>query len=523
MKHSGIWMVLALVTMGSGYWWGLNHASQTTTGVQSGDFAPGERKILYYRNPMGLTDISPVPKKDSMGMNYIPVYEENGRPAGQIEISADKIQKLGVRTEPATMRNLGKTVRAMGQFQVNERLLYTVTTKFDGYIENLLVNTTGQPVTRGQPLMQVYSPELVSAQDEYLLAWNSRQALKNGTGESLAGVDQLAQSALKRLRNWDISDTQLQRLRKDGKAMRTLTLYSPANGVVLEKIAVEGIRFMPGDPLLKIADLSSIWLLANVYEQDIALIQPGAKAVLKVSAYPDKDFTGTITYIYPTLNPATRTVPVRIELDNPEILLKPAMFAQVELSVGGKEQTLTVPDSAVIDSGTRRIVLVQVQEGLFESRVVKTGARSDNHIEIIEGVKAGEQVVVAANFLIDAESNLRAATGGLGDHAGHSNAQQHTLASTIQPNAVEHQTKGIVAHVDAAAKTISLNHDSVETLKWPAMTMQFKVANEKLLKDLKPGATIAFKFAERQPGEWVITAIRPIAQSTEIPNPDAGL
>lgn len=571
MKRSGIWVVLALVGMavatGGGYWWGLKHAGQSTSSSAPAekkilyyrnpmgladtspepkkdsmgmDYVPvyadeirtaptagasqPERKVLYYRNPMGLPDTSPVPKKDSMGMDYTPVYEGDEVQAGQIKISLDKVQKLGVRTEPAAMRELDKTVRAMGQFQVNERRLYTVTTKFEGYIENLYVNATEQPVNRGQPLMQVYSPELVSAQEEYLIAWNGRKTLKNGTEESQSGIGYLAEGALKRLRNWDISDAQLQRLQQEGKATRTLTLYSPANGVVLEKTAVQGMRFMPGEPLYKIADLSSIWLVADVYEQDIGLVKMGAKARLKISAYPDKVFDGTITYVYPTLNAATRTVPVRIELANPGMLLKPAMFAEVELSVGGKGQVLTVPDSAVIDSGTRRIVLVQAQEGLFEPREVKLGARSDNYIEILEGVRNGEQVVVAANFLIDAESNLKAAIGGLGGHAGHGSVEKtDAVAPTAQPATVGHQAEGTVESVDAKAETISLNHGPVETLKWPAMTMSFKVANKALLQDLKPGARVTVEFVERQLGEWVITAIKPGAPVIASPaNPPAG-
>ena len=527
MKYSGIWILLALIGLagasGAGYWFGTRHAVTADATVKSSS-AKAERKVLYYRNPMGLPDTSPVPKKDAMGMDYTPVYEGDEEQSGQIKISLDKVQKLGVKTEPAAMRELVRTVRAMGQFQVNERRLYTVTTKFEGYIENLSVNATGQPVSRGQPLMQVYSPELVSAQQEYLIAWNGRQSLKNGTEESRTGVSLLAEGALARLRNWDISDAQLQRLQKDGKVTRTLTLYSPANGVVLEKIAVQGMRFMPGEPLFKIADLSSIWLVADVYEQDIGLVKMGAKARLKISAYPDKVFDGTITYVYPTLNASTRTVPVRIELANPGMLLKPAMFAEVELSVGGKGQVLTVPDSAVIDSGTRRIVLVQAQEGLFEPREVKLGARSDNYIEILEGVRNGEQVVVAANFLIDAESNLKAAIGGLGGHVGHGSGEKtNAVASTAQPATVGHQAEGTVESVDAKAETISLNHGPVESLKWPAMTMSFKVANKALLQDLKPGARVTVEFVERQPGEWVITAIKPGAPVIASPaNPPAG-
>jgi len=235
--------------------------------------------------------------------------------------------------------------------------------------------------------------------------------------------------------------------------------------------------------------------IADIFEQDVGLIQHGARAKVRINAYPDKQFEGTVRYVYPTLNPATRTVPVRLELANPGLLLKPAMFAQVEITelraVSGKGTAVTVPLSAVIDSGTRQIVLVQLGEGRFEPREVRLGARSDSHVEVIEGVQDGEAVVVAANFLIDAESNLKAALGG--------------LAQAVPAKAVGHQAKGKVMDVDAKAGTVSLEHGPVESLNWPTMTMDFKLANEALLKDLKPGASIDFEFVERGQGEWVIT------------------
>ena len=274
---------------------------------------------------------------------------------------------------------------------------------------------------------------------------------------------------------------------------------------------------MPGDALYQVTDLSSVWVVADVAEQDIALVKTGAKASVKINAYPDKVFNGTITYVYPTMKPETRTVSVRVELANPGQLLKPAMYAEVNLTVGGKVPVLTVPDSAVIDSGTRSIALVQLAEGRFEPREVKLGARSDNYIEVKDGVRAGEQVVVAANFLIDAESNLKAAIGGFGTPAAKAGpAQADGAASGAASGAgagtpVGHQGVGTVDSIDAKAGTVSLNHGAIASLKWPAMTMEFKVANASLLQGLKPGAKVAFEFVERQPGEWVVTAITPVA------------
>jgi Cu(I)/Ag(I) efflux system membrane fusion protein len=232
----------------------------------------------------------------------------------------------------------------------------------------------------------------------------------------------LAESALKRLRNWDISDAQLHRLQKDGKATRTLTLYSPANGFVLEKTAVQGMRFMPGEPLFKIADLSTIWLLADVFEQDLTRVHVGQTVNISVDAYPGKALTGKVAYIYPTVTPETRTAKVRVELANPGGILRPDMYANMQLISGHNSKVLAVPDSAVIDSGTRQIVLVQLTEGLFEPREIKVGMRSDGYTEVLEGLGEGENVVVRANFLIDAESNLKAALGSFGEHQAKSPA-----------------------------------------------------------------------------------------------------
>jgi Cu(I)/Ag(I) efflux system membrane fusion protein len=378
------------------------------------DSKNGER-VLYYRNPMGLPDTSPIPKRDAMGMDYIPVYANDIASDGLVKISLDKVQKLGVKTEQVSSRVLSKTVSAVGQFQVDERRQQTVTTKFEGYIEKLYVNATGQPVGRGQPLMEVYSPELVSAQEEYLIAWNGRQMLKYGTEDSVVGVSQMADGALKRLRNWDISDAQLQRLQRDGKATRTLTIYSPSSGVVLEKTAVQGMRFMPGETLFKITDLSSIWLLADVFEQDLSLVHVGQNVKINVDAYPEKELTGKVAFIYPTINSETRTAKVRVELANQGGMLRPDMFAKVQL-VGGdtKSRLLAVPDSAVIDSGKLQVVLIQRSEGLFEPREVKLGKRNDGYTEVLNGLVEGDVVVVSANFLIDAESNLKAALSSFG-------------------------------------------------------------------------------------------------------------
>jgi len=530
MKQGPGWIIgiIAVVALaaGGGYWLGMrgDHAGEPVAQTPANAGAKPERKLLYYRNPMGLADTSPVPKKDSMGMDYIAVYEgeegDAGGAPGQITLSTEKIQKLGVRTEAASLRALERTVRAAGRVEPDERRIHAIAPRFEGYIERLHVNVTGQAVSKGQPLFEVYSPELVSAQREYAIAAQGVEAMKDAGSEAQSAMRQLAESSLMRLRNWDISEAQVKALAKSGETKRTLTFRSPVSGIVTEKKAVQGMRFMPGETLFQVTDLASVWIVADVFEQDIGLVKTGANARVTINAYPDKVFEGRITYVYPSLEAATRTVPVRVELANPGYLLKPAMFAQVELPVGGTAPVLTVPDSAVIDSGTRRIVLVQLEQGRFAPREVRLGARSNGYVEVLEGVAAGEPVVVAANFLIDAESNLRAAIGGMGGGS----APQTDSVPPAKPSAAGHRAEGTVDAVDASTGVVSITHGPVKTLQWPSMTMEFKLANEALLKGLKPGAAVAFEFVERQPGEWVITGIRPLAGQTApaTVNPHAG-
>jgi RND family efflux transporter MFP subunit len=482
---------------------GVPQAPNEAPAAAASDAKGGARKILYYRNPMGLPDTSPVPKKDPMGMDYIAVYEgEDQDAAGTVKVSADRIQMLGVRAEAVGRRSLARTVRAVGTIEINERGQHTVAPKFEGWIEKLHVNTTGQAVARGQPLAEVYSPELVSAQREYLIAYNATKSMAGAGSDAQSGVQQLATAALERLRNWDISEQQLARLRETGEPRRTLTLMAPAPGVVVKDPPVAGMRFMPGEALFRIADLSRVWLIGDVFEQDLALVRVGSRGTLAVSAFPDRTFPGEVTFVYPTLNAETRTARVRIELANPRGELKPGMYGTVQIDAGPKREVLAVPDSAVINSGQRQVVLVALGQGRFEPREVRLGARGDGVVEVLSGVQEGDEVVTRANFLIDAESNLKAALGSFNTAAG---------AAGGGSKAVAHTANGRVDEIDPKTGAFTITHDPVPSLKWPKMTMEFVPANDAIARSAKPGAPIRFEFVERKPGEWVVTKIEPAA------------
>ncbi|OGA15710.1 MAG: efflux transporter periplasmic adaptor subunit [Betaproteobacteria bacterium RIFCSPLOWO2_02_FULL_63_19] len=532
-------LILLAAALAGGYWWGANRSTPAehrsapdktaagaglavtggaaATAPAAAPAAGAKRRILYYRNPMGLPGTSPVPKKDPMGMDYIAVYaDEDESPAPGaplVKLSLDKVQKLGVKTEAVALRDLRSTVRAVATAQANERLLHTVTSKFDGWIQKLHVNTTGQAVRMGEPLMDVFSPDLIAAQQEYLIARSGVQTLAGGSEEVQASMRRLADGALQRLRNWDISEPELRRLEQDAKARQYLTLRSPANGVVLDKPSIEGKRFMAGEVLYQIADLSSVWLLAEVFERDLAHVRVGQSVQVKVDAYPEKVFAGKLTFVYPTLNNETRTAKARIELANPQALLKPSMHGRAEFSsIHANEPSLTVPDSAVLDSGTRQLVLVQRGEGKFEPRPVKLGARGDGYVEVLEGVKVGERVVVSANFLIDAESNLKAAFSGFGQGADSAKPDRQVETkpgATAAAVAATHRGEGTVQAMDPAGATITLAHGPIASLKWPAMTMEFKAKDAALLRALKSGQRIVFDMVGEPGGEYTIIRIQP--------------
>ena len=333
--------------------------------------------------------------------------------SGTVQISPERQQLIGVKIGVVEMKSLEKVIRTVGRVDYDEKRIVTVSPKIGGWIEDLFVDFTGRYVREGDPLLTIYSPELVSTQEEYLIALRAKKDLIKSPFPEVAGSgSSLAESAKRRLKLWDISDDQIKTLEESGQAKKTLTLYSPFSGFVLEKSAYKGMNVMPGAALFKLADLSVVWLYADIYEYELPFIRLGQEATIQLSYLPGETFRGKAIYIYPSLNPETRTAKVRFESPNPYGKLKPEMYANVEIKVH-IGQKVAVPEGAIIDTGVRQMAIIDKGSGYFEPREVKVGAKVDNYYEVIKGLKVGERVVTSANFLIDSESKLKEAMGGM--------------------------------------------------------------------------------------------------------------
>lgn len=368
-----------------------------------------ERKIKYYRNPMGLPDTSPKPKKDSMGMDYIPVYEGEDSDDGSVKLSPGKIQRTGVSSEPATSRVIRTLIRAPGAIQLDERRISVISMRAESWVQKVANVTTGSKVSKGQPLMEIYSPSVASAAAEYIATITSK-----GT----SGVAAYGRGSRQRLMNLDVPDTAIAAMEKSGTVPITIDWSAPRDGIVLERNAIEGMRAQPGDVLFRVADTSVVWAMVDVAERSLGTISVGQPVTVKARSFPGREFAGKISVIYPQVNRETRTTRVRIELSNPDGALLPDMYVDANIDTGSSQPVLAVPESAVLDTGSRQAVFVEKGQGRFEPREVKLGHRGDGYVEIRQGLKEGDPVVISANFLIDAESNLKAALKGFSDAGG---------------------------------------------------------------------------------------------------------
>ncbi|HWX51115.1 MAG TPA: efflux RND transporter periplasmic adaptor subunit [Roseomonas sp.] len=378
-------------------------ASQAGRSPAPGGAGGGQRRVLYYRNPMGLPDTSLTPKKDSMGMDYIPVYEGEETDGLTVRVAPGRIQTTGVRSEPVTRREVVRSIRAPGTIRLDERRVAVIALRTESFVERVEDVTTGDRVRRGQPLLHLFSPEVVAAGAQYV------SALGIPAGASLA----TAEGARRRLENLGVPPQVIAEIERTRRIPQSFVWPAPRDGVVLERNVSDGMRMPAGEVLFRLADLSVVWVLADLPERELGNVVPGQKVEVRPRGLPGRTFTGRVELIYPQLDLQTRTAQVRIELPNPDGALLPGMYAEVEIAAKGGDPVVAVPNSAVIDSGTQQVVILDRGEGRFEPKEVKLGRRGGDFIEVREGVAEGDRVVVAANFLIDAESNLRAALRGL--------------------------------------------------------------------------------------------------------------
>jgi RND family efflux transporter MFP subunit len=421
----------------------------------------GDRRILYYRSPMDPSIRSEAPQKDAMGMDFVPVYEDEASfpvVAGRamVALSPERRQLLGVRSEAVTRRHLDRTIRTVGRVAMDERRLHHVHTKYEAYVETLYVNFIGQMVRKGDHLAALYSPELVATQQEYLLAYRAQQRLaQSGIASVAKGGTDLLEAARQRLLFWDVAPADIAELERTGQVQRTVDLHAELPGYVLQKSAVHGMRVTPADILFDIADLSAVWILADVYESDLATVELGMAAEVTLPYQPGRTWRGTVAFVNPIVDPGTRTVKVRIEVENGDYVLKPDMFADVVLrrELG---DALFVPESAVLKGGDRSIVFLDLGDGRLAPREVQTGARVEGGYAVSSGIAEGDKVVTSANFLIDSESSLKAVLSSMGaapsagSHTGHAPATPAPAPSARPAPAAPPKTRSTPAPKAAA-------------------------------------------------------------------------
>jgi Cu(I)/Ag(I) efflux system membrane fusion protein len=407
-------LMVAVITLALGLTIGYWFADKPPNGEIEMKAGVGEREVLFWRNPMDPTITSPVFTQDGMGMDYLPVYadgDEEEDVVGTVKIDATTVQNIGVRTVDAEQRVLSRKIRALGRVDFDEQRLTRLHPKTEGWIEKLYIEKTGEKVSRDTMLLSIYSPQLVASQQEYLLAIKNYQELKGSPYPDIRrGAEEMMQSTRERLELLDVPAHQLRELEQNQRIQKNLHIHSTFNGVVINVGARKGQYVTPQTELYMLADLSKVWVIVDIYEDEMPWVKVGDEAVMQVTAVPGTVFTGKVSYIYPFMESKTRTVKVRLEVDNAKGQLKPDMYAEVEVRAGREVDAIVVPSEAIVRSGDRNQVFVQRAPGKYEPREVRLGLSSDGMTQVIEGISVGDKVVTSSQFLIDSESKLREAT-----------------------------------------------------------------------------------------------------------------
>ena len=396
----------ALITgLAGGYWYATTEPDDANL-----TSAESERQPLFYRSPMNPEVTSPVPAKGPMGMDYIPVYADAdaNSPAGTVSIDPVTVQNIGVRTAVAQVRTIAREINTLGRVDYDERRITRLHPKTQGWVEKLRIGTTGEAIQDDEILLSIYSPQLVSSQQEYLLALKSFETLGDSPFEDVRrGAAELVDTSLERLRLLDVPEHQITALKESGEVSRLLHIHSPAEGIVVNVGVRDGQFVTPQSELYMIADLSAVWVFVDIFEEELPWVSVGDEAEMRVTAIPGTTLRGKLTYIYPYAESKTRTIKARLEFDNSDFLLKPDMFADVTIYASPREDVVVVPSEAIVRSGLQEQVFVVREPGKFEPRKVEIGLSGEGFTEIRSGVSSGEKVVVSAQFLIDSESKLR--------------------------------------------------------------------------------------------------------------------
>ena len=457
-------------------------ATASTPSTVATDPASSERKPVKYRHPMNPTIFSDTPAKDDMGMDYIPVYadgdgSDNAGPG--FSIAPEVVNNLGVRVAPVERGDLARRIETVGYVDYDERTLSHVHLRANGWVESLKVRTLGERVRQGDLLMQVYAPDLSNAQEEYL------QSLRGG-------ISLLKVSARDRLLALGVSEHQIQQLEKEGRVRQLTAVYARQDGIVSALNIREGMYVMPQTELMTLADPSTIWIKVEVFEQQADWLAVGQKAEVRLPHVPDEVWTGAVEYIYPDVDPKTRTVRARLRFPNRGERLKFNMFADVAIHAAPRANALHIPREALISTGVEQRVIVALGEGRFEARPVKTGIEAGDRVEILSGLKKGEQVVTSAQFLLDSESSIRASI--------------QRLTAPPKPGI---WAEGVINTVEVDSHTVNITHEPIPELNWPTMTMDFPTAQGIDLEQLRPDRKLRFRISEGEDGRYQIDAIQP--------------
>jgi Cu(I)/Ag(I) efflux system membrane fusion protein len=469
-------IVLAVLLALGGYYVG-KRSVHTETAAVTPPAPQTQRKVLYWHDPMYPQQKFDKPGKSPfMDMQLVPVYadETPGADSG-VTVSSRAQQNLGVRTAVAEVAEFRQEFPAVGYVQADERRIVRAEVRSTGWVERLHVRAVNDPVRAGQVLAEVYSPDLLAAQEEYLLARRMAQAN--------AAEEPLARAARRRLELLGLADAGIRKVEQSGTASRRVPVVAPISGIVSELGVREGAMVQAGTPAFTLTDLSSVWIMLEVPEAQAAVLRPGLRALTRAQTVPGKVYEGRLDYIYPDLNAQTRTVKARVTLANPGLALRPGMFVDVSL-VAVARSMLTVPTEAVIQTGTRSVVIVRDGER-FRAATVKTGVERDGRTEILGGLNAGERVVVSGQFLIDSEASLKSSLDRL-EAPGQAPGE-------VPAKGALHRGRGTVTGVDAARGRVELDHEPIPSLKWPRMTMEFAVGDKAALSRLKKGDAIEFE------------------------------